>query len=435
MLDELKPMISLVVELFEGSGFFYEYGVVKSLLVIAAYGSIALLLARGGIVDAARRIEIFPELWIGLIGGGVAFLYLKNISMANYAYFYPPTTGHRIENILGLSIIYGIAMAVYYSFYSAVFHNTKKILAFICVAAIITSPLQMWVLFSSSTRDFIRAPILTLFFMLIIYTVRQKINYTNRVIFFCSALMVCAMTFRQEIILYFPLLIMAIIIFHDDAIKNRLLIALKMITFFIPGYLFVTSGLHSLERASGRFIPGLSEDVIRAFYGEPSSYIGPFNDQTATVFNTIRQTVETGLSFPSYEKITFLVSLVFEYCLRLPTVLVGTYELPMSSNFYPPFFESTWIGQALSYARAVFSENYFFVLAFIFMAWGLRSNKKLCIFLFFSAIYLSIFNGLQFFSKNIFHLELFSYFILIFGTYHAIVFSKKISKLVLRVKP
>ena len=427
MPEAIKLSIIPVIDLFADSGFFYEYGIIKSLIAIASYFTVALFLARNFIFKVSRNIKILPELWIGLIGLCFAYLYLRNINIEDYAYFYPPTTLHRIENIFVLSVIYGLTMAEYYSFYNAVFGEAKRKLVYICMAAIITSPLQLWVLFSSSTRDFLRAPILTLFFILIVYTIRKKIIFTNRIIFFCSALMVGAMTFRQDILLYFPIFIMAIIVFNNEVLKIRLFNIFKMILYFIPGYIFLTSGLfNSFERASGRFIPGLSEDVVRTYYGEPTSYIGPFNDLIASVVvNTnATQSVESDFAPSVYEKIDFFI----EYCSRLPTILLDTYELPLTSNFYPAFFGTTWEGQFLSHLRIIFSENYFFGIVFVFMTLGLWSYKKLFIFLHFTVIYLSLFNGLQFLTKNIFHLEIFSYLILVSGCYFAIDYSKNILK-------
>lgn len=420
MVAEIKSLIIPVAQFMEsflGSvGLFYEYGVSRSVLATGIYIALSMLLAKDPLIHAARKAKIFPGAWFGLIGGCFAFVYLSDIRIVDYGYFYPPTTGKRIENIYLLSVLYGITSFIYFIFCSFTFQKTKGVLINLCMAAIITSPLQMWSLFSSSTRDFMRAPVLTILFILITLTIRQEIRFTNRFILLCSAFMIVAMSFRQEIVLYFPILMVAIVIFNERAIITRLKIVGKLITFSIPGYIILTFGLISaVENGSSRFIPGQSEDVIRMFYGEPSIYVGPFNDLTAFI------STSTGhLSLFSRDFFDF----VLEYCLRLPIIVIDTYQLPMTTNCYPPFFNSTSFGYALTFCRAIFSQGILYVFAIGFVVYGLLKNKKLFVFLAISAMYLSLINGLQFFTKNIFHFELISYLILFYGCYHAIVFIK-----------
>jgi hypothetical protein len=369
---------------------------------------------------------------IWIVSSIFCFIYLDNIKLNDYSYFYPPTTLHRIENIKALCILYGLTAVVYSFLLKEVFGERKKVLIFCCIVAIVTSPLQLWVLFSSSTRDYLRAPVLAVVMILISFVVKQKIIYTNKNIFICSAVMISAMSFRQEIILYVPIFAFAIIVFNDKSIRESATVVSKIGLICLPGYVSLTSGFaNSVSRAAGRFIPGLSEDVIRTYAGEPNNYIGPFNDQTAhqvTIYSNIQELNIFQISVSQFHELT---SFIIEYLTRLLVILVNTYLLPLTSNMYPPFFESTLVGGLATSARLLFSENYIYIISVLMLFFRLYNNKKLLLFLIICGIYISLINGLQFFSKNIFHLEIISYIVLIFGAYlfgiHAIKFvSKKI---------
>jgi hypothetical protein len=414
MIELAKGVVVSVIDLLTIEGFFYEYGVVRSLLAIAGYALVSLLLARKINIKALDKMNVFPSLLVGVFGVCFVYIYFRSFSISDYGYFYPPTINKRFESIEAMSLLYGVTMVAYYNFYKIALDGSKKVILYLCMLALITSPLQLWVLFSSSTRDFTKAFILTILFILIIKIIRQKINFTNRNIYYCSAIMVVSMIFRQDILLYFPILMLAVMMYYGEALKVRFCVIVKIIAFFLPGYLFLTLGVfNTIERASGRIIPGLSEDLVRMYYGEPSSYIGPFNDLNGFI---VTETSKYTHSFTSPLHYVFNnIDFIAEYCLRVPGIMLDTYVLPLTSSIYPEFFAKSTIGNALGDLRSMLSYEYIYIAAIIFVIYDNRSNKKLLVFMLAVALYISVFNGFQFLHKNIFHLEIISYLILFYG--------------------
>ena len=242
MFIEIKSFLHIIIQNLENIGLFYEYGIVKSLSIILIYSSITLYLIKGSILAIIEKQNLFELIIINLLGSLFAFLYYKNIILEDLGFFYPPTTNQRINNIYILSIIFGISQSLYYKFYRAI-NEDNKIIANLVMASLMTSPLQLWVLYSSSTRDFLRGPILALYFLLVIKVIRKQIAFDNNKNFVVASILIFCMSFRQEIYLYFPILFLAIIIFNDESRKKNIYIISKIILFFIPGYYYLTGGM------------------------------------------------------------------------------------------------------------------------------------------------------------------------------------------------
>jgi hypothetical protein len=207
--------------------------------------------------------------------------------------------------------------------------------------------------------------------------------------------------------------------FYEDAVKQKIYIVIKLILLLLPGYIFISTGIiNTFNRASERFIPGLSEDIIRLHHGEPNGYIGPFDDQITTI---VMESYGNNNSNRTETIFNFLINydFIYEYVSRFKVIAFDTYMLPKISNIYPNFFRETILGTVLENMRQFLDIEILYYIAIIFLFWNIRKKFKLFIYILFSILYLTSFNGLQFLHKNIFHFEFISYLILFFGCYNA----------------
>ena len=422
MLPEtIKSLSDEIIRYISSGGFFYEYGVHRSLMVIIIYCTLAIIIYCINNNNNYKNLKINNfkiDLFILIASVFFVFVYFNNIKIMDYQYFYPPSTKKRLENIEFLAILYGITMVMYFRLCELIIKK-NPIVKFISMLFIITSPLQLWVLFSSSSRDFTRAIIVTSLLLLIINIIYNKIKLSNTSLLYCSALLMFSITFRQDIVIYIPLLVLAIFMFYEDAVKQKIYIVIKLILLLLPGYIFISTGIiNTFNRASERFIPGLSEDIIRLHHGEPNGYIGPFDDQITTI---VMESYGNNNSNRTETIFNFLINydFIYEYVSRFKVIAFDTYMLPKISNIYPNFFRETILGTVLENMRQFLDIEILYYIAIIFLFWNIRKKFKLFIYILFSIVYLTSFNGLQFLHKNIFHFEFISYLILFFGCYNA----------------
>jgi hypothetical protein len=391
----------------EQAGFFYEYGVNKSLVVLLFYAGTAIFIARNDLKKAVTLPERTSVIVIALLAISFAYYYFSLIELSDRTYFYPSTTNLRIDNILVLSILFGITSSIYFVFYKTIFGNSKQFLTYTSTICLMTSPLQLWSLYSSATRDYLRAAILTIIFTLIVAIIKGTIKLNLRSIYIISAVMAICMTFRQEIWLYFLLLFCAVLIFTKESLKSRMLIVVKMVLIIAPAVLYLTSSHQQVDSALGRLIPGLSEDIVRLYFQEPVIYVGPFADLTAPLYlnSNIDLIASMGLMPAAHEAI----NLSIEHLLRLPQLFLRIIELPLSASMYPQFFSVTLLGSTLEQLRSILANYQIYILSLIIITWYCRNNYKLLIYLVLAAAYITLVCSLQFLTKNIFHLELLSY--------------------------
>jgi hypothetical protein len=416
ILHDIKYLLIELLTMLQSYGLFYEYGIIHTLSVIFFYVVALLFLARKDILPLAKKVITFDMVLCFILGGLTFFSYVIAINPEDTSLFYPATVGKSFNEVHVLSIIYGITCMICYKACDLLFGEDKRWATYLVTFAIMTSPLQIWVLYSSSIRDYLRAPILIMLFYLSVLIVKQEIPLNWKSSFLIGIFLVIAAAFRQEIPLYFPLFFMTFFISTNNSNYKRIFHSLIIISLvFLPGFLLLISSQESLERASHRYIPGLSEDVIRTYYGEPSLYVGPFNDLAAYVLTWHWGSDKDGSVYQFSQNVIFFYEMWMEYIKRVPSVIMHTFYLPATTNHYPPFFETTFLGGALEYIRNIFSISLLYWVGMVSFFASIAKNVRICLCVLFVIIYISLFNGLQFFHKNIFHLEYFIYVMCMYG--------------------
>jgi hypothetical protein len=427
-MDVLLP-IKYIFQLFNINGFltenrfFFDFGTRRSSLLIF-YSSlifIFIFIFNKNNIKNHFKVFLYKNYTTLIIFFSIGFFinysyvyFIKNIE--NLFIFYSPTIDRRLSNIYVLSLFYGLTSVLVFVFFYKLFYKNKFILYFSTLIAV-SSPISLWVLFSSSIRDFSKYPVFLLFCILSLYLYRRIISYTDALLI--SLILLILVPFRLEIITYYPIIFLFLFFNNNNFYKNFILIIL-IFSVILIGYFLLTFNNDYLSESSLIFKLGFfSEDITRLYINNLNIYYGPMDDHIRLILFDKYLNLRDFL----FNKAIFIEMLI-GYFYLIKVIIFNVLLLPLNSNFYPDFLNNSYLFNFFSNLRFFLSYKiiYFSSISLIFL-FNIKRLKQIFICLII-IVYLVIINGIAFHHKNIFHLEIIVYLFLFYSLFILINFFK-----------
>ena len=149
----------------------------------------------------------------------VSFVFALNYS-ENYIFFYNPTTGSNIiYSPLLISFFYVSNIILFYIFCNKIFKS--KILSFFSSFIWVFSSFHLMNLFSSPMRDYLKANLFILCFILIYFILESK-KPLFKIVFFSSLIFSSSLLFKTDLRMLTPIFILAIFLNENKLLKEKI---------------------------------------------------------------------------------------------------------------------------------------------------------------------------------------------------------------------
>lgn len=404
---------------FSGNRFFLDFGTKNSLiLILISLVCISILFFFSKVrFFFLKKFFLLYLLLSFLLSFYVSNIYLNAIiNPDDLNIFYSPTTDKRIENLIALSFVYSITCSLASILFFYFFRKNYFLLFFINLL-FITSPLNLWILYSSGIRDFLKLPSFIILILTFIYLIKEKEQISLKDLFLCTCLVVLTIPFRYEIIYFVFFFLFSYLLFYTRfffiiRLRNFLIIFFSTITaYFFLSYNIYASNTEGYMSTFYIFLSGTSEDLTRLYTSENTIQSGPLSD----AFRYVSKKNYFDDKNINYDFNYIIIDLLNFLFFAINISLKFTLTMLSDTNTFPKFLETKEFFKIISFLRKLLDFPIIYYISLLFIFFINIFNIRLLIFFFFTILFFSILFSVQLYHKNIFQFSIINYLLLFYS--------------------